>query len=236
MILSFRQFPDRTEIPNTPSGSITVEQGAPTTLDAPAQIVVLNPGKPDTKYDFLFWHTNRILVGTETVTFTAPVDDSSFFATAWYVVEGPGNGGKPVVTTIAFSTDTDEVIAGTPIASVTPSGAWGGPPSTIVSTTTSTDPVVITAKVLIDGFGEFESWLTFRGNVSGGTLTVPAQESTLAIASYGIPQPDPCAGLRATRDGLNPGDFPSQAAFQRALAAANRLLHNCERQHGEPLD
>jgi hypothetical protein len=140
------------------------------------------------------------------------------------------------VTTVAFSTDRDEVIADTPIASVTPSGAWAGPPSTIVSTTTSADPVVITARALIDGFGEFASWLTFGGNASGRTLTVLAQASALAIVSYGIPQPDPCADLRVTRDGLNPGDFPSREAFERALAAANRRLHECERQHGEPLD
>jgi hypothetical protein len=236
MILSSRLFSDRTEIPNTLAGSIAVGRGASMTLDAPPQIIALNPGKPDTKYDFLFWHANRILVGTSVVTFTAPSDDSNFFATAWYVAEGGGDGGPPSVSTVAFSNDRDEVIAETPIASVTPTDAWAGPPSTIVSTTTSADPVVITARALIDGFGEFASWLTFGGNVSGGALTVLAQASALAIASYGIPQPDPCAALRATRDGLNPGDFPSQGAFERALAAANRRLHECERQHGEPLD
>jgi hypothetical protein len=140
------------------------------------------------------------------------------------------------VTTVAFSADRDEVIADTPIASVTPSDAWAGPPSTIVSTTKSADPIVITARALIDGCGEFASWLTFGGNASGRTLTVLAQASALAIVSYGIPQPDPCADLRATRDGLNPGDFMSREAFERALAAANKRLHGCERRHGEPLD
>jgi hypothetical protein len=78
MILSSRLFPDRTEIPNTLGGSITVGRGASMTLDAPPQIIALKPGKPDTKYDFLFWHANRILVGTAVVTFTAPSDDSIF--------------------------------------------------------------------------------------------------------------------------------------------------------------
>ena len=128
------------------------------------------------------------------------------------------------------------MIADTPIATVTPAGAWSGSPSTTVSTTTSSAPVVISAKGLIDGFGEFTAWLAFGGTVSGNVLTVAAQASSLALATFGIPQPDPCGLLRAQRDGLSPGDFPTIAAYRRALAAANARLHACEKLHGEPID
>ena len=237
MMLSSRLFSNRAEIPDTASGSIPVKPGGLVTLDAPQQIVALNPNNPDDKFSFLFWHASRVLVATHVVTFSAPSDELNFFATAWYQKVG-GNGPPPPphVTTVAFSHDKDEVIADTPIAAATPDGAWTGPPSTVVSTTISAAPVVITAKALIDGFGEFASWLAIGGTASGKVLTVAAQSSSLAIAAFGIPQPDPCALLREERDGLSPGDFPTLAAFQRALAAANVRLHACERQHGEPLD
>jgi hypothetical protein len=235
MMLSSHLFPTRTPIPNTSSGSIGVGLGTLVTLDAPPQVIALNPGNPDTKYDFLFWDANKVLVATSVVTFTTPSDDSIFVATAWYTAEGGGNG-SPAVTTYAFSRDRDEVIADTPIDSVAPSAAWPGPPSTVVSTTTTADPVTITAKSLIDGSGEFASWLAFGGNASGETLTVKAQTSALGIAVFGVPQPDPCAQLRLERDSIEPGDFPTPEAFRRALAAANARLHQCERQHGEPLD
>ena len=238
MILSSRQYPDRAEVPNTLWGSVPVARNASVTLDAPPEIIAANSGSTETKYKFLFWHTNRIIVGTSAVTFGAPSDDATFFATAWYVPKGGGGGGSVGLTTVAFSTDRDEVFADTPIASATPNGAWAGPPATFVSTTTSSNPVVATAKVLIDGFGEFASWLAFIKNVtvSARTVTVPPNVSALAIAAYGIPQPDPCALLRDQRDNLNPGDFPSPEAFKRALAAANARLHQCEKLHGEPLD
>ena len=233
MMLSSRLFSNRTEIPNTGSGSIPVKPGGLVTLDAPKQVVELT--KPDpTKYDFLFWHANRIVVGVPVVTFTAPSDDSKFFATAWYQKEGTGVGGEPHVATVAFSLDRDDVIADTPIAAVTPAGAWTGPPSTVVSTTAGA--VSITAKALIDGAGEFTAWLAFGGTALSKVLSVAAKTSSLAIAVFGIPQPDPCAQLRLQRDNIEPGDFPTIEAYKRALAAAIARLHACEKQHGEPLD
>jgi hypothetical protein len=75
-------------------------------------------------------------------------------------------------------------------------------------------------------------------NVTGDSIsaTLRLEYVDVLMVEPGVPQPDPCAALRAARDGLNPGDFTSQEAFERALAAANRQLQECERQHGEPLD
>lgn len=238
MILSSQSFPNRTAIPNTTSGSLFIQPGGLVKLDAPSQIVALNPipSQPDDKYNFLFWHVNRLLLSKHAVDFTAPTNESGFFATAWYQKLG-GNGppSPPHWTTFAFSIEQDNVISGTPIAAVTPPGAWTGPPSTVIDTT-SAPSVAITAKTLIDGAGEFASWLAFGGSASGRVLTVALKTSGLAIAAFGIPQPDPCSSLRSTRDNLNPGDFRTLADFRKALAAANRALHDCEKIHGEPLD
>lgn len=235
MTLSSRVFPSRTEVPNTSMSTITVQPSGAINLDVPLQV----RGPADDAYGFLFWHVIRQLEGTHAVSFPAPADESSFFATAWYQkLAAPCVGCPPVpplVTTVAFSSDRDEVIADTPIAAVTPAGAWPGPPSTVVSMTSAT-PASITAKLLIEGSGEFVSWLAFGGLASGAVLTVPAQTSSLAIALFATPSPDPCALLRAQRDNLNPGDFRTPDEFRRALAAANARLHDCERAHGEPID
>jgi len=238
MLLSSRQFPSRAEIPNTFSASIPVKPGGLVTLDAPREILVAHAGKPDSHYSFLFWHAFRQLVDQPVLSFTAPGDELNFFATAWYRQDG-GAGGPPPpphVSALAFSLDKDELLADTPIASATPAGVWSGPPSTEVSTAGAA-PVVITARRLIDGSGEFVSWLAFGGGtVAGAQLTAAPKTAVLAIGSYGIPQPDPCGLLRSQRDGLEPGDFPTIEAYRRALAAANARLHACERAHGEPLD
>lgn len=236
MLLSSRMFPSRAEVPNTPSGSIPVKPSGLVTLDAPLQIVVVNQAKPPDTYSFFFWHANRVLDSRHVVTFNAPSDESNFFATAWYQKDSGGPPGTPHITTVAFSLDKDDVIADTPIAAATPPGAWPGPPSTVVSTTLGSGPVTVTARALIDGAGEFTSWLAFGGSAAGKVLTVAAQSSSLAIAVFGIPQPDPCALLRAQRDGIEPGDFTTIDAYRRALAAANARLHACEKLHGEPID
>jgi len=236
MLLSSRQFPNRGEVPNTFSSSIPVKPGGLVTLDAPAEVVVAHAGKPDDHYSFLFWHAYRQLVGKPVLSFSAPADDSNFFATAWYQLDGGGGPPpSPHVSTVAFSLDKDDVVADTPIASATPAGVWPGPPSTVVSTTGAA-PVVITARGLISGIGEFVDWLTGVDTIASLQLTVPAKTSLLAIAGYGIPQPDPCGLLRSQRDGLDPGDFPTIEAYRRALVAANARLHACEKAHGEPLD
>lgn len=231
MTLSFRLFPTGNLVPNTPSGTIHVPSGGAVTLTAPA--LVFGQGSPEPSYAFAFWDADDSAITTEVATFNAPSDNSDFDAFAWYFLRGGGGGSG--ITTYAFSLNKEEVIAGkTPIASVTPSGAWTGPPSTTVSTTTSANPVVITAASLIGGFGRFASWLQFgNGSASGPTLTVPAQGASTAIAFYTVPQPDPCDGIRTQLDNLNPSDYPNPGAYERAVQALLRELIACEKQYGE---
>jgi hypothetical protein len=228
MYLSSRVYPGRDLVPGTAVDTVASTPGDPVHL-----VATVYPG-----YRLLFWHVPRTLTVSSVVDFTVP-DAESFYATAWYVATGSCQScppPPPTVSTVAFSNDRDEVIADTPIASVSVAGAWAGPPSTVVSTAGST-PVAITAQSLLDGSGEFVSWLSLDGfAASGRTLTEPALASDVALALFAIPSPDPCADLRATRDNLDPGDFQTPDAYRRALARANALLHACERAHGEPLD
>jgi hypothetical protein len=125
-------------------------------------------------------------------------------------------------------------VSNTPIASVAPSGAWSGPPSTTASTTTGSSPVAITALSLISGYGLFHSWLQIgNGSVSKNVLTVPANGASLAIAFFGIPVPDPCQSLRNQLAALNPADFPTEAAYKAAAEALAGEVRACEEKWGE---
>ena len=121
---------------------------------------------------------------------TIPAGDS--VATAWYLqVGGPGGGGFGV-STYAFSNELDLVLPVTPIASVTPASAWAGGNATDVATTSA---VQITAKNTVPGTppgGSFDQWFQFGNGVPAGhVLSVPAKGSSLAIASYAVPdKPD----------------------------------------------
>lgn len=227
MYLSSRVYPSRDLVPGTSVDTVASTPGGPVHLVAPVY----------TGYALLFWHVPRTLTTSSTVDFTVP-DAQSFYATAWYVATGCQGcpPPAPAVTTVAFSNDRDEVIAATPIASVNPASAWAGSPSTVVSTAGSA-PVAITAQPLLDGSGEFVSWLSLSGiAASGRTLTEPSLASDTALALFAIPSPDPCAALRTTRDNLDPGDFSTPDAYRRALASLNAQLHACEKAHGEALD
>ncbi len=109
-------------------------------------------------------------------------------ATAWYLQMGGGGGGFGV-STFAFSNELDVVLPATPIASVTPAGAWAGGNATTVATNAA---VQIIAKNTVAGTpagANFADWFEFgSGTPSGNQLSVPAQGSSLAIATYRVPE------------------------------------------------
>ena len=234
MVLSFKQFPSGDPVPNALAATIPVAEGGSVTLTAPAQVFGSSSSGPS--FGFAFWNAGAAIAATPTTTFTAP--GGTFDATAWYFPEGgPGGpGGQPAVSTFAFSTNQDKVLAGTtPIASVTPSGAWAGPPATAVSTTTSPSPVAITASPLIAGSGLFKTWLTFgAGSATGKVLTVPANGSSIAIAFYALPSPDPCLPFVNELNTTSPSDFPkSFGTYENFVHSVEAQLQACRLANGE---
>jgi hypothetical protein len=224
MSLSLKLFPDGTVLQDL--GSIPVTGGGSVTLSAFPTITLSG-----VTYGFLFWDTEASVSSDASVTFHAPGSD--FAADAWYIAEGGGPGGTGVGA-YAFSRNEHKVIPGTPIGSVTPAGAWSGPPSTSVSTTTSPNPVQITALAEIAPYGLFLKWLQFgNGTASGSVLTVPSGGASTAIAFFGIPDPDPCQPIRDQLENLSPADFPTLAAYQAALRALAKELLACEKKYGE---
>lgn len=226
MTLSYKQFEAGNVLQAL--GTIPVTAGASITLSAFKTITEA----PNT-YGFLFWDTEVSIGPDPSVTFTAPASD--FAVDAWYMEQGP-SGGPPGtgVTTVAFNRNEHGAIPGTPIASVTPAGAWSGSPSTTVSTTTSSSPAAITARAEIAPYGLFLRWVQFgNGSISGNVLTVPASGASLAIAFYGIPVPDPCQTYRDQLANLNPGDFPNEAAYKAAREVLGKELLACEQKYGE---
>ena len=233
MVLSFKQFPSGDQVPDTLSANIPVVVGSSVTLTAPQQVFGSASSGPS--FGFMFWNAGPAIQQSSSVTFIAP--GGTFDATAWYIPEGGPGGpdGTPAVSTFAFSANQDKVLAGTtPIASVTPSGAWAGPPSTIVSTTTSTSPVAITAGSLIAGSGLFKTWLNFgSGSIAGKVLTVPTNGSSIAIAFYAIPSPDPCLQYVNEITNIVPNEFPTYQMYLNALHAAEAQLVACRQANGE---
>ena len=225
MTLSYRQFPAGNVLLDM--GVIPVNSGAAVSLSAFPSFT-----DADGTFGFIFWDTEVSIGSDPAVSFTAPGGD--FAVDAWYVPEGGPGGGGPGVSATAFSVNEHKVIPGTPIAAVTPAGAWSGAPSTTVSTTTSSDPVAITALAKMVPEGLFLRWLQFgNGTFSGAVLTVPPNGASEAIAFYAIPDPDPCQPIRDQMDNLSPGDFPTPAAYRAALEALGRQLRKCEEKYGE---
>lgn len=235
LVITLRAFPTGTPIPHTLAGTVQLAPGAQVSLTAPAQ--VFGPGNPQPAYGFGFWNITTDVRTTQTVTYSAPTDTSTIQATAWYWPLGGSTCPTclPAVSTYAFSLNYDQVLPSmTPIASVTPPGAWKGGNSTGVATTTSASPVAITAKSLIGGYGRFQKWLNFgNGSVSNSILTVPANGSSQAIAFYGIPVPDPCEPTRHQLDTLSPGDFLTLQAYRAAYKQLSQQLVSCEWTYGE---
>ena len=229
---SCRVFPTGAPVPGTPSSKVLLTGGSSDTLTTPYEI-----SEAGSSYVFIFWNVDATLTppqetaGTpdpeQTVTFTAPSDDSTFGATAWYVLVGSGGSSE----IWAFSLNKDEVLPNSPIATITPASAQTGPNTF----TTGPEPVVVTAPTLIVGDGLFRSWLQYSGNgaVAGRVLTVPANGGSAAIAFYGIPVPDPCQGIRDELVNITPEDFPNFADYERAIQAVRAQLVACEERYGE---
>jgi hypothetical protein len=215
-----------------PTGDVVSGSQSTVVQGSPWQAQALPPfphnGQP---YSFMFWDAIGVITTNASVQGNAPGDGSDFLVEAWY-----GSGGvSHFVTTWAFSSSQGIVIPNvTPIQSVNVSGAWPGPPSTSVDTTKSTASVNITALPLIHGYGKFSSWLIFgNGSANGNILTVPANGGAGAIAVYSIPIPDPCDDIRSQLENLSPGDFRTDAEYQKAFRYLEQQLHACELKYAE---
>lgn len=186
---SNRLFPSHAQIGSF-NETLPIAAGTDVPLTADQYLVVPDPMHPTQflQYSFLFWNAIGSLGSGLSVDMTMPSTDAT--ATAWYVQTGGPGGGGAGVSTFAFSNELDQVLGETPISSVNPGSAWTGGNATGVSTTKA---VQITAKNTVGGTpsgASFDQWFQFgSGTPSGPVLSVPANGSSLAIASYRIPQP-----------------------------------------------
>ena len=231
MTLSFRILPDGSFVPGTTSGVFQLTDGAPQALTAPLTV----PGSPH-GYVFDFWAADFQIYPVQksggapepqqTINFSAPAGQA-FAAAAWY---RPEVGGPPGVLAWAFSVNQDTTLTASPFGSVVPATAKQGP-----NTVSTSQPVVITDARLIAGAGRFSSWLQLSGDgsVDGAALTVPAGGSSVAVAFYSIPVPDPCQDIRDQLEYLSPGDFNSAIEYERAAAYFRGQLKECEQKYGE---
>lgn len=226
MTLSYKEFPSGNLL--LALGVIPVAKGAAISLSAFTSYTA-----GSNTYGFLFWDTDVSIAPGVSVTFTAPASD--FDVDAWYIPEGPTTGPPGTgVSATAFSRNEHKAIAGTPIASVNISGAWSGPPSTTVSTTVGTSPVALTALAEMVPYGLFLRWVQFGdGTISADVLNVPPSGASMAIAFFGVPVPDPCQTYRDQMAALEPGDFPTEAAYKAALEVLGKELLACEEKYGE---
>jgi len=201
MTLSSHDFPGGSPAPDGVSGRVLVTPGSVVALTAPSYLYepAAPPATSPTVYEFMFWDVNATLRRTATAIITAPTGAPSFNATAWYLPVGGGGGGASAVTTYAFSLNTYQVLAGSPIQSVSPAIAWTSPSASVSTATAVTitplDPLVPGTKLSSTAF---RSWFVFGGTgvtKSGNNVTVPAGESPYAIAFYyqtGMPPTPPC--------------------------------------------
>jgi hypothetical protein len=234
MTLSCRILPDGTTVPGTTSGVFQLTDGAPQALTAPLTI----PGTPH-RYRFDFWiadfeifpaqQPGGIPAPQQTINITTP-PGQAFAATAWYRPDTPA---PPGVLAWAFSVNQDTTLPQSPFGPVAPATAHKD--AHTVSTTASSQPTVITAAALITGAGRFRSWHQLSGNatVHGATLTVPAGGSSVAVAFYAIPVPDPCQPIRDQLNYLHPADFDTPTEYDRAAAYFRGQLKECEQKYGE---
>jgi len=226
-------FASGVEVPGTSAATLQLPDGSPQTVSAPLTVGT---------FPFAFWvvdlqvHPTQYSGGVadpqQVVQFTAPSEES-FYASAWYLGGKASRPLESVVEAVAFSLNDNKVMPDSPFASVSPAGAQDSPTS--VSTTTSDQAVIITAPGKITGYGRFSQWLQISGNgtASGPVLTVPAGGTSLAVAFYAIPQPDPCAGIRAQLASIEPSDFLNFAGYERAVRALEADLRTCEQEYGE---
>ena len=231
MTLSSRILPDGTSVPGTTSGVFQLTDGAPQTLTAPLTIHGTTSG-----YRFDFWIADFDVyplqqpggspAPQQTITITTPAGQA-FAATAWYRPDEPG---PPGVLAWAFSVNKDTTLPESPFGSVAPATAHKD-----AHTASSSQPVIITAARLITGAGRFSSWLQLSGDgtVNGATLTVPAGGSSVAVAFYSIPVPDPCQAIRDQLDYLHPEAFDTPTEYDHAAAYFQRQLKECEQKYGE---
>jgi hypothetical protein len=109
--------------------------------------------------------------------------------TVWYVDPLAFKPPQSHTQTFIYDINTDEILAGSPIESVTPAGAWAGGNSNIIDT--SAGDVEITALINCDELpgSEFFCWRTYKSNDYGPfpeetLVTIPQYMSDLVVAAY----------------------------------------------------
>jgi hypothetical protein len=221
----YRVLQTGTRVPGAGSATSVLLAGSKNTLTAPDLIT----GTTGTVYEFLFWDIAGHLHTQRTATFTAPAHQAALAATAWYLQTGGGpctipTGCPTGVTAYGFSLVEDAALAGTPIASVTPSSAWTAPSATVWTTTsvtmTATNPL------------EFVRWLARDATATGVQLAVGAGVSTIAIAFYG---PNPCQDIENEMAATDPGEFGPPDPVKEYQAYLHYLAEEyqaCVARHG----
>ncbi len=153
------------------------------------------PSDPKRSASFAFWSVSGSAVGDFTSgdpALVAQTGSGPMSVTAWYVLDAaPGGDGPTELETDAFLISENAFIDPTPIASVTPAGAWDQ---------SDVDEFVLTADEASDvqaldvmgGYPteRFESWYSIEGGAvpSGGRLLhVPVGDNGVAIATFRVP-------------------------------------------------
>jgi hypothetical protein len=198
------------------------------TVGAPTEFTITSGPNAGT-YEFLFWNINAKPYADSSVTFQPMCGDYNSAVALYIQLSGcsPTESCPPPTTdtTYAYSLNENTIIAGeTPIKSAT--SGWT-PGSTVVTT-----PSTIEAEPELPPYGKFKGWDILLGAFSTSsslTLTVPGN---YVFALYGIPDPDPCQGIKNevaafTCDGLS----PSACVAERKYLSG--LLNSCETTYGE---
>ena len=189
-------------------------------------------------YEFLFWDNQGSISWSPTVSICAGATDT--VATAWYLQTcvGPCVGGPCpppgcYVTTFAFSTDHNEVLArGTPILMVNPNSpvAWASPSTTVLTTNPLGES--ITAKSTLafpphaaEPFRYWQQLGTSAETPISKVYNASSNSTAWVIAFYG---PDPCQllenELAACEEELGSKACAPLAAEVHACMVTNREI------------
>jgi len=258
----FAGGPGRTRQPRPPSGpgGFTLIQTSPGGTQSTGNTFIASP-QPSAAtvggatYEFAFMDvTGGTPAGQTSFNSNTPpppvtVDDAPIVVLVVYVpTGGVGNGGGSGASIDSFDETTGQLFDDT-FVSVSPNA--GGPPTPTTSgnvngyvdTTNATETITALSPTSPTGV-IFDKWVNLYPEsvtgitVAGASLTVNEGTSAYELAFYKAPAPpelDPCLALRLQLADLRGdiGDFPSEAAWARAVEAAELALFECEKAHGE---
>jgi len=183
-------------------------------------------------YQFLFWDNQGKIEWSQNISICVGSGDTN--ATAWYVPTGGSGGGCPdtgcYITTFAFSTDHDEILAkGTPITMVSPNSpeVWVTGSSTV---NTADGPESVSAfsslafpKHAAEPFRYWQQLGTSTETIPGIVYHATQNSTAWAIAFYG---PDPCQTLEeelaSCEEGVGPHGPLNCAPIGKELLACQK--------------